>query len=118
YVAQDVVRHVAGRDFNIASSIQLREVLFDELKLPSRKKTAQTGEASTNQMVLEDLAAEGHEIPKKIIAYRQIAKLKGTYVDTLPGQIDRKTGRLHGQFDQAVAATGRLSSSNPNLQNI
>jgi len=112
------IHQLAGREFNIDSPIQLREILFDELKLPSRRKTAQTGEASTNQMVLEDLAAEGYEIPRKIIQYRQIAKLKGTYVDTLPDQIEPKTGRLHCQFNQAVAATGRLSSSNPNLQNI
>ncbi len=88
------------------------------MKLPKGKKTAQTGEASTNQEVLEDLAAAGHTLPRLIIQYRQLAKLKGTYLDTLPAQVDPETHRLHGQFNQAVAATGRLSSSNPNLQNI
>lgn len=109
---------LAGRQFNIDSPMQLREILFEEMKLPKGKKTAQTGEASTGQAVLEDLAAEGHELPRLIISYRQLAKLKGTYLDALPAQVDPKTGRLHCQFNQAVAATGRLSSSNPNLQNI
>jgi DNA polymerase-1 len=112
------IHRLAGREFNIDSPLQLRVVLFDELKLPKKKKTALTGEASTNQTVLEDLAAEGHELPKKIIAYRQLAKLKGTYIDALPAQIDARTQRLHCLFNQAVAASGRLSSSSPNLQNI
>lgn len=114
---QDIYR-LAGRTFNIDSTMQLREILFEELKLPKGKKTALTGEASTNQDVLEDLAAEGHELPKHIIAYRQLTKLKGTYLDALPAQVDTKTERLHCQFNQTVAATGRLSASNPNLQNI
>lgn len=112
------IHQLAGRKFNIDSPLQLRVVLFDELKLPKKKKTALTGEASTNQTVLEDLAAEGHELPRKIIAYRQLAKLKGTYIDALPAQIDPRTHRLHCLFNQAVAASGRLSSSSPNLQNI
>ncbi|HQR08301.1 MAG TPA: DNA polymerase I, partial [Gemmatales bacterium] len=113
----DIYR-LAGRQFNIDSPMQLREIMFEEMKLPKGKKTAQTGEASTGQDVLEDLAAAGHELPRHIINYRQLAKLKGTYLDALPAQVDPQTGRLHCQFNQAVAATGRLSSSNPNLQNI
>jgi DNA polymerase-1 len=114
---EDIFR-LAGRSFNIDSPMQLREILFVELKLPKGKKTAQTGEASTNQEVLEDLAAEGHELPKLIIAYRQLTKLQGTYLDALPAQVDVRTHRIHCQFNQTVAATGRLSSTNPNLQNI
>lgn len=112
------IHRLAGRKFNVDSPTQLREILFEELKLPKGKKTALTGEASTNQDVLEDLAADGHELPRKIIDYRQLAKLKGTYLDALPAQVDTTTQRLHCQFNQAVAATGRLSASNPNLQNI
>lgn len=114
---EDIYR-LAGRSFNIDSPMQLREILFVEMKLPKGKKTAQTGEASTNQEVLEDLAAEGHELPKLIIAYRQLTKLQGTYLDALPAQVDVRTHRIHCQFNQTVAATGRLSSTNPNLQNI
>lgn len=109
---------LAGRTFNVDSPKQLRQVLFDELKLPTQRKTAVSGEASTGQDVLEDLAAAGHELPRKIIDYRQLAKLKGTYVDALPAMVSPVTGRLHGSFNQTIAATGRLSSSNPNLQNI
>ena len=108
----------AGHPFNIDSPKQLRAVLFDELKLPKQRKTAISGEASTAQEVLEDLAAAGHELPKSITAYRQLAKLKGTYIDALPAQVHSKTGRLHCSFNQTVAATGRLSCSDPNLQNI
>ncbi len=112
------IHDLAGRKFNIASPKQLREVLFDELKLPAQRKTGITGEASTNQDTLERLAALGHELPKKILEHRQIAKLKGTYVDALPDLINPTTGRIHASFNQTVAATGRLSSSDPNLQNI
>ena len=112
------IHAVAGKEFNIASPKQLREVLFDEMKLPTQKKTGTTGEASTDQETLEKLAALGHELPKKIIEYRQIAKLKGTYVDALPELVNPTTGRLHTSFNQTVASTGRLSSSDPNLQNI
>ena len=109
---------LAGRPFNIASPQQLREILFQELNLPAQRKTGITGEASTDQGTLERLAALGHELPQKIIEHRQIAKLKGTYVDALPSLINPKTGRIHASFNQTVAATGRLSSSDPNLQNI
>ncbi len=109
---------LAGREFNIASPKQLRTVLFDEMKLPAQKRTGTTGEASTDQETLERLAALGHELPRKIVAHRQVAKLKGTYVDALPDLVNLKTGRIHASFNQTVAATGRLSSSDPNLQNI
>ena len=95
-----------------------RQQLFDELKLPVSRKTGITGAASTGQDVLEDLAAAGHELPTKITEYRQIAKLKGTYVDALPELVNPATKRVHTSFSQTVAATGRLSSSDPNLQNI
>jgi DNA polymerase-1 len=112
------IHQLAGHPFNVDSPKQLRQVLFEELKLPSKRETAVSGEKSTGQDVLEELAAEGHELPRKIIAYRQLAKLKGTYVDALPALVEPSTGRLHCSFNQTVAATGRLSSSDPNLQNI
>jgi DNA polymerase-1 len=116
-IEQDIYR-LAGHPFNIASLKQLRQVLFDELKLPVQRRTGITGEASTDQDTLERLAALGHELPKKILAQRQVAKLKGTYVDALPELVNPATGRVHASFNQTVAATGRLSSSDPNLQNI
>ena len=106
---------LADREFNIASPKQLQEVLFVEQKLPVLKKT-KTG-PSTDAEVLEELARL-HPLPAKIIEYRQYAKLKGTYVDALPSMIHPQTGRVHASFNQVVAATGRLSSSDPNLQNI
>jgi len=108
----------AGREFNIASLKQLRQVLFDEHKLPVKRRTGITGEASTDQATLEWLAEQGHELPRKLCEHRQLAKLKGTYVDALPALVNPATGRLHTSFNQTVAATGRLSSSDPNLQNI
>ncbi len=105
----------AGREFNIASPKQLGVILFEELQLPVVKKT-KTG-ASTDQEVLEKLAAV-HPLPAKLIEYRQISKLKSTYVDALPELVNPETGRIHASFNQVVAATGRLSSSDPNLQNI
>ncbi|HEV3144690.1 MAG TPA: DNA polymerase I [Gemmataceae bacterium] len=112
------IHSLGGRVFNIASPKQLGEILFTELKLPVQKKTGLTGAASTDQETLERLAVLGHDIPKKIIEHRQISKLKGTYVDALPALINPYTGRVHTKFNQSVAATGRLSSSEPNLQNI
>ena len=109
---------LAGREFNVGSPKQLREILFDEMRLPIQKRTGTTGEASTDQESLERLAALGHPLPRKIIEHRQIAKLKGTYVDALPALVNPRTNRLHTSFNQTVAATGRLSSSDPNLQNI
>jgi DNA polymerase-1 len=96
--------------------LQLRTILFDKLQLPVLRKT-KTG-ASTDAAVLEELAEEGHALPKLILEFRQLDKLKGTYVDALPQQINPATGRIHSSFSQTVAATGRLSSSDPNLQNI
>ncbi|MEN6451208.1 MAG: DNA polymerase I [Thermoguttaceae bacterium] len=107
---------MAGRRFNIASPKQLQELLFTELKLPVVKRTAKTG-PSTDADVLEELAPL-HPLPAKILEYRQYAKLKSTYVDALPTMIYPETGRVHASFNQVVAATGRLSSSDPNLQNI
>jgi len=106
---------LAGHRFNIASPKQLQTVLFDEHKLPVVKKM-KTG-PSTDAAVLEELA-RAHPLPAKIIEHRQVAKLKGTYVDALPQMVHPKTGRVHASFNQGVAATGRLSSSDPNLQNI
>jgi DNA polymerase-1 len=100
---------------NLNSPKQLAVLLFEELKLPTQSKT-KTG-YSTDAKVLESLA-ELHEVPRLLLEYREISKLKGTYVDTLPVQKDAKTGKIHAGFHQAVAATGRLSSSDPNLQNI
>lgn len=112
------IHEFVGHPFNVDSPKQLRQVLFEELKLPSKRETALSGEKSTGQDVLEELAAEGHELPRRIIAYRQLTKLKGTYIDALPELVEPATGRLHCSFNQTVAATGRLSASNPNLQNI
>ncbi|PIY84020.1 MAG: DNA polymerase I [Candidatus Omnitrophica bacterium CG_4_10_14_0_8_um_filter_44_12] len=106
---------LAGCEFNINSPKQLSEVLFQKLKLPVVKKT-KTG-ISTDEEVLTKLS-QGHELPKILLEYRQISKLKATYIDALPGLIDKKTLRIHSTFNQTVTETGRLSSSDPNLQNI
>ncbi|MDB5336686.1 MAG: polymerase [Planctomycetaceae bacterium] len=106
---------LAGREFNIDSPIQLREILFTELKLPVFKKT-KTG-PSTDQEVLEQLAVL-HPLPNKLMEHRKLSKLKSTYLDALPEMVNPETGRIHASFNQVVAATGRLSSSDPNLQNI
>jgi len=111
------IHALAGKPFNIASPQQLGRVLFDDLKLPAPMKYGKGKTTSTAADVLEELAAD-HEIVRKALEYRQLAKLKGTYVDALPALIDPHTGRLHTSFNQTGAATGRLSSSNPNLQNI
>jgi len=111
------IHALAGGEFNIGSPVQLREVLFDRLKLSTKGvKRTKTG-LSTDVDVLMKLAAE-HPLPAKILEYRQLAKLKSTYVDALPALLDPVTGRIHTTFNQTVAATGRLSSSDPNLQNI
>ena len=106
----------AGAEFNLNSTPQLRTILFTKLQLPILKKM-KTG-PSTDVDVLEQLAAMGHEVPKLLIEYRELSKLKSTYVDALPGYIHPQTGRIHTSFNQVGAATGRLSSSDPNLQNI
>jgi DNA polymerase-1 len=108
---------LAGAEFNINSPIQLRDVLFAKLGLKSAKKTAKTRAMSTAEEVLEELAAE-HELPRKILDYRSVQKLKSTYVDALPALVNPETGRIHASFNQTVAATGRLSTADPNLQNI
>jgi len=110
------IARVAGTDLNLNSPRQLATILFDKHQLPVLKKT-KTG-PSTDADVLEQLAAMGHELPRLILEYRELQKLKGTYVDALPQRINRTTGRIHTSFNQAGAATGRLSSAEPNLQNI
>jgi DNA polymerase I len=108
---------MAGEEFNINSPKQLAEILFDKLKLPVLKRTGTTRTPSTAIEVLEELAL-AHDLPRLILEWRTLAKLKGTYIDALPQLINPETGRVHTSFNQAVAATGRLSSSDPNLQNI
>jgi DNA polymerase-1 len=108
---------LAGTVFNINSPKQLGEVLFERLQLPVVKRTGTTRTASTAVEVLEELS-ELHDLPRLILEWRSLAKLKGTYIDALPQLVHPDTGRVHTQFNQAVAATGRLSSSDPNLQNI
>jgi DNA polymerase I len=116
--AEDSVYKQAGVRFNLASPKQLGEVLFDKLKLdPSAKKT-KTGQYQTGEDVLLKLAAKGHQIVEDILIFRELTKLKSTYVDALPLLINKKTGRVHTSYGQAVAVTGRLQSNNPNLQNI
>jgi DNA polymerase-1 len=108
---------LAGREFNISSPQQVGRVLFEEMKLPQPVKYGRGKTVSTAADVLEELAVE-HEIARKVLEYRGLTKLKGTYVDALPALIDPASGRIHTSFNQTGAATGRLSSSNPNLQNI
>jgi DNA polymerase I len=116
--AEEGVYKQAGVRFNLASPKQLGEVLFDKLKLdPSAKKT-KTGQYQTGEDVLLKLAVKGHQIVDDILTFRELTKLKSTYVDALPLMINKKTGRVHTSYAQAVAVTGRLSSNNPNLQNI
>jgi DNA polymerase-1 len=115
---EKTIHEQAGKEFNIASLKQLRDVLYKDLNLPILKRTDLSNEPSTDQETLEKLAVLGHEVPKSLIEHRQISKLKGTYVDALPAIVNPNTGRLHTSFNQTVAATGRLSSSDPNLQNI
>jgi len=109
------IHELAGREFNIDSPKQLREILFEELKLPVQKRT-KTG-PSTDQSVLEKLAPL-HPLPERITEHRQLSKLKNTYLDALPALVNDRTGRLHTSFNQVAASTGRLSSLQPNLQNI
>ena len=110
------IYRAAGTDFNINSTPQLRSILFEKLQLPVQKKT-KTG-ASTDFEVLEQLAAMGHEVPRLLIEYRELSKLKSTYVDALPASVNPVTHRIHTSFNQIGASTGRLSSVDPNLQNI
>ncbi len=107
---------LAGQTFNLGSPKQIQEILYDKQKLPVLKKTP-TGQPSTDESVLQELALE-YPLPKVILDYRSLSKLKSTYTDKLPQQVNDKTGRVHTSYHQAVAATGRLSSTDPNLQNI
>ncbi|TVZ16702.1 DNA polymerase I [Maribacter sp. MAR_2009_72] len=111
------IYEVAGEEFNIGSPKQLGEILFDKLKLVDKPKKTKTGQYSTAEDVLSYLAKD-HEIIQNVLDYRGLAKLKSTYVDALPEQVEPSTGRVHTDYMQTVAATGRLSSNNPNLQNI
>jgi DNA polymerase-1 len=113
---QEKAQALAGAPFNLDSPKQLQAILFEKMEIPVVRKTA-SGQPSTAEDVLEELAGE-HELPKVILEYRSLNKLKSTYTDKLPEQVDPKTGRVHTSYHQAVAATGRLSSQDPNLQNI
>ena len=110
------IHSVAGEEFNINSPLQLREVLFEKLQLPVLKKTPSG--PSTDASVLQQLAEAGHELPVLLMEYREVTKLEGTYIDALPALLNPRTSRLHTTFNQTAAATGRLSSNDPNLQNI
>ena len=112
------IHGLAGRAFTIGSPKQLGEVLFDEMGMKAGKKSSKTGAYSTSVEILEELAAEGHLLPAKVLEWRQLSKLKSTYTDALLGQVNPQTGRVHTSFSLAVTSTGRLSSSDPNLQNI
>ncbi|HEY4109675.1 DNA polymerase I [Puia sp.] len=115
--SEEKVYQQAGERFNLASPKQLGEVLFERMKLDPKAKKTKTGQYATGEDVLLKLASR-HQIVDDILAYRELTKLKSTYVDALPQMINRKTGRVHTSYAQAVAVTGRLSSNNPNLQNI
>ena len=123
HIEQELARYtariyeLAGEEFNINSPPQLGRILFEKLELPSAKKTGKTRSFSTAAEVLEELALT-HELPRLVLEWRALHKLKSTYIDALPVMVDPATGRVHTSFNQAVAATGRLSSSDPNLQNI
>lgn len=111
------VHDIAGAQFNIASPKQVGEILFDKMGLPYRWQKTKTGQYSTNEAKLSELAKE-HDIAGKVLEYRGLTKLLSTYVEALPRMVNKRTGRIHSSFNQALAASGRLSSSDPNLQNI
>ncbi|MEM6906243.1 MAG: DNA polymerase, partial [Pseudomonadota bacterium] len=114
---EEEIHQLAGRKFNVGSPKQLGEILFDEMGLAGGKK-GKTGAWGTGADVLETLAAEGHDLPAKVLDWRQISKLKSTYTDALPTHINPETGRIHTSFSMAATSTGRLASTDPNLQNI
>ena len=116
-VLEKKIYKIAGEEFNIGSTKQLGDILYEKLKISGTKKTKK-GNFATNVNVLEDLAGKGHEFPKLVLDWRQKSKLKNTYTDTLPDHIDPKTKRVHTSFLLAATTTGRLASSDPNLQNI
>ncbi|MGI9384800.1 MAG: DNA polymerase I, partial [Methyloligellaceae bacterium] len=111
------IHELAGEDFNVGSPRQLGEILFDKMSLPGGRKT-KTGAWGTDASVLEELAGAGHELPVKVLEWRQLSKLKSTYTDALPGFIHPKTGRIHTSYAMAATSTGRIASTDPNLQNI
>ncbi|QRR00408.1 DNA polymerase I [Dyadobacter sandarakinus] len=115
--AESEIYEAAGQSFNISSPKQLGEVLFEKMKLIDKPKKTKTGQYATGEDILSDLE-NNHVIARRILDYRELQKLKSTYVDALPLLVSRRTGRIHTSYNQAVAATGRLSSTNPNLQNI
>ena len=114
---EDEIYRLAGEKFNIGSPKQLGDILFGKMGLPGGAKT-KTGQWSTSVQVLDELALSGHELPSKIVEWRQLSKLQSTYTDALPGFINKETGRVHTSYSMAATSTGRLSSSEPNLQNI
>jgi DNA polymerase I len=114
---EEEIRELADENFNIGSPKQLGEILFDKMSLPGGRRT-KTGAWSTDAAALEELAAAGHELPRKVLEWRQLAKLKSTYTDALPTYIHPETGRVHTSYALAATTTGRLSSNEPNLQNI
>ncbi|HET7818707.1 MAG TPA: DNA polymerase, partial [Bacteroidia bacterium] len=115
--AEKEIYSLAGREFNISSPKQVGEVLYDDLKVAEKPKKTKTGQYATSEDVLEKLKGS-HPVIDKILDYRELQKLKNTYVDTLPELVNPRTGRVHTTYSQVVAVTGRLSSDNPNLQNI
>ena len=116
-VLETEIQKLAGREFNVGSPKQLGEILFEDMGLPGGKK-GKAGAWSTGADVLENLAAQGHDLPARVLDWRQLAKLQSTYTDALQKQIDPDTGRVHTSYAMAIASTGRLSSTDPNLQNI
>lgn len=117
-VLEQEIHALAGEPFNVGSPKQLGEILFQRMSLPGGKKSAKTGAYQTGADVLEELAAQGHDLPRKVLDWRQIQKLKSTYADALVEQIHPQTRRVHTSYAMAITTTGRLSSSDPNLQNI
>jgi len=111
------IHKLAGEEFNVGSPKQLGEILFERMSLSGGKKT-KTGAYGTGADVLEDLAAQGHDLPARVLEWRQLSKLKSTYTDSLMSEINPDTGRVHTSYGQTIASTGRLSSNDPNLQNI
>jgi DNA polymerase I len=114
---EEQIGKLAGEKFNVGSPKQLGEILFDKMGIPGGQKT-KTGAWSTDAGILEDLAAQGHDLPQKVLDWRTLAKLRGTYTDALPTHVNPQTGRVHTSYAMAAAATGRLASTDPNLQNI